>query len=209
MEGQVYFLMKHEAATIIFIIFLCLLVLIRSVYKLRYNHLISIKAFHYEPLWLILIRYIFGLLLMAATIFRIFIPEYFISHYPVLPVWLQIAGMPIAFLSLILLLASHQALGDNFSTSIDTERTHEIIMRGPYRFIRHPMYVAYLFFFAGLFLISRSLVFGISGILIILSLMILRLPYEEKALTEKYPDIYSEYKTRTGAFIPKIRHLPK
>jgi len=161
------------------------------------------KAFHYEPVWLILIRYVFGILLMAATVSRIFIPAYFVEYYIDLPLWLQFAGILISFVSLLLLTASHRALGDNFSTSIDTENTHEIIMRGPYKIIRHPMYVAYLLFFTGLFLISRSALFGISGVVIILSLMILRLPYEENALTEKYPEIYPGYKKRTGAFFPK------
>jgi len=64
--------------------------------------------------------------------------------------------------------------------------------------------VGYFIFFTELFFVSSNWLFGLLSLPIILSLMFLRLPYEEKLLEERFPNDYVHYKTDTPRFIPKI-----
>ena len=73
-----------------------------------------------------------------------------------------------------------KTLGDQWSIHIDLKKTRGIVRRGPYRYIRHPYYIAVLFELGGFSLIPNSyyttfLVLGTQ-----LPLVFLRIYYEEK-----------------------------
>lgn len=77
-----------------------------------------------------------------------------------------------------------------------------LITKKPYRYIRHPMYSAVLFFCLGLVLENPSLwnciVYGI-----LLIDLLIKLNWEEQMLSEKYPD-YKTYQKKTKKLIPFI-----
>ena len=77
-----------------------------------------------------------------------------------------------------------------------------IIMRGPYRFIRHPMYSAALvFIWAGVasHLSVLTLTIGIA----VTAVIIARVIVEERLLRAKYPE-YLDYSRSTKALIPFV-----
>ena len=77
-----------------------------------------------------------------------------------------------------------------------------IITRGPYRFIRHPMYSAALvFIWAGVasHLSELTLAIGIA----VTAVVIARVVVEERLLRAKYPE-YLDYSLSTKALIPFI-----
>ena len=77
-----------------------------------------------------------------------------------------------------------------------------IITRGPYRFIRHPMYsAALLFIWAGVasHLSALTLAIGIAAT----ALCIVRVIVEERLLNLTYPD-YLNYSRSTKALIPYV-----
>lgn len=81
-------------------------------------------------------------------------------------------------------------------------RGTSIITRGPYRFIRHPMYsAALLFIWAGVasHLSALTLAIGIAAT----ALCIVRVIVEERLLRATYPD-YVDYSKATKAFIPYV-----
>jgi protein-S-isoprenylcysteine O-methyltransferase Ste14 len=178
-------------------------------YKLRYRVFLERGLFRNEGIGLILFRWILGLPLLFSTFVYIFVPGYMEIFYIHLPSAMRVAGATLGFLSLALLGWVHYVLGGNFSTSINVDDGHvddhhHLITSGPYRYVRHPMYVAYFVLFIAVFLVSENWLLGVSGCGIILSLMTFRRRKEEAFLLEKYKDHYKEYMEKTPKFLPKM-----
>jgi len=90
----------------------------------------------------------------------------------------------------------------NFNVRPTPKKSGRLIVNGPYRYIRHPMYTA--LFFAGLggLCFQFSLLKLIAWCLLILVLA-LKARHEEHALCLHHPD-YAEYRKTNNAFIPWI-----
>jgi len=79
-----------------------------------------------------------------------------------------------------------------------------MITRGPYAWIRHPMYSAYFILFLAAFLISRNWLAGATGLAIILMLMTVRRIREEALLVQRFGEQYRRYRGATGMFVPRL-----
>lgn len=77
-----------------------------------------------------------------------------------------------------------------------------MIIAGPYRFIRHPMYSSLLLGSAGLLIMYFSL-FRLLLVLILIIDLLFKLNFEEQLLTRKFSN-YSYYKTISKRLIPFI-----
>lgn len=124
-----------------------------------------------------------------------------------LPAWAQWAGVGLGLASLPLIVWVHEALGSNFSTTLHVRDAHTLVTRGPYRWVRHPMYtVLYVHFFAVLLLTRNWLVGGV--FLLAMTLIIAqRLKHEEATMIETFGDSYREYMRHTRRFLPRLRGL--
>ena len=83
--------------------------------------------------------------------------------------------------------------------------TASLVTRGPYRWMRHPMYTAVTIVSAGLVLRSRSWI----GVVVLAALVVFfayKARWEEHRLTARYPG-YVEYASRVGRFLPWIGRL--
>lgn len=78
----------------------------------------------------------------------------------------------------------------------------ELIERGPYAFIRHPMYSSILIIAAALTIDRLDVTSGVLFSVLITN-QVVKLKYEESMLREKYPS-YAEYMKRTKALVPFI-----
>jgi protein-S-isoprenylcysteine O-methyltransferase Ste14 len=74
----------------------------------------------------------------------------------------------------------------------------ELVIRPPYKWIRHPMYSGLMIACSGLVLIDPS-VWRIIGLLMLVVTLYLKATLEEKLLTKRIP-AYAEYMTGTGRF---------
>lgn len=103
-----------------------------------------------------------------------------------------------------LLCLSRFILGHNALLIIAIEKNQELITKGPYSIIRHPIYAGVLLLFLG-FTLSFSSILG--SIFITIPLFIVfrkRLVLEEQLLTETFGDEYQDYKKKTKRLVPFI-----
>jgi protein-S-isoprenylcysteine O-methyltransferase Ste14 len=75
-----------------------------------------------------------------------------------------------------------------------------LVTRGPYRFIRHPIYASVIYFVWAGVLSHLSLINVCLGIIVTTGLVI-RIRSEERLLLGMYPD-YADYATKTKRIVP-------
>jgi protein-S-isoprenylcysteine O-methyltransferase Ste14 len=92
-------------------------------------------------------------------------------------------------------------LGRNWSGVITLKEGHELIERGPYRVVRHPIYTGILAMFAGT-AIALGYFGGFLGLLLVFVSFWLKLKREEDLMLKHFPDKYAAYRRRTKRIIP-------
>ena len=78
---------------------------------------------------------------------------------------------------------------------------HQVVGRGVYHWIRHPIYTGDLLLLAGYELALNS--WAIVGLAALIPVVLVRAANEEKTLTDRVAG-YAEYRARTKAFIPYV-----
>jgi protein-S-isoprenylcysteine O-methyltransferase Ste14 len=90
----------------------------------------------------------------------------------------------------------------NVSVLPELRPTARLVLRGPYRFVRHPMYSA-LLIFSGALLIDAFSPLRLLLWLILLTVLVRKLSYEERLLVERFPN-YAAYQQRSARLLPYI-----
>jgi len=117
----------------------------------------------------------------------------------VLGVALQLAGVSLAAWSFAEMLRAQRRM---FSISPDPAAHRTLVCSGPYRWIRHPMYVAILLAAAP----SLAGWPGIVGLVLMAALaivLVLKLTLEERLLERRFPD-YPAYRRSTWRLCPFV-----
>ncbi len=119
---------------------------------------------------------------------------------------------PIAIVAAILILSGVVVLLDAFirfaradGTPAPPVPTAHLVVVGPYRFVRNPMYVAVLAIIIGQALLFASWATVLyAGIALLAVLLFVRF-YEEPTLERAYGDEYREYRRHVRGWIPRVR----
>jgi protein-S-isoprenylcysteine O-methyltransferase Ste14 len=101
---------------------------------------------------------------------------------------------------LIFAIASLAFLGRCFGILPDVRG---LVMRGPYRFVRHPLYLGELTALLGIALGSDRWALVVPLWLICVALQLVRTGYEERSLRAEFPE-YGQYAERTKRLIPGV-----
>ena len=109
----------------------------RGVQRVSARHLTRDRIFY----WLVFTAFVLALVYA-------FTPFLDAAQLP-LPAIVRWLGLPFAVLGVALLRATHHALGRNWSGKLEIAAEHRLIVAGPYRRVRHPMYTAFLLFAVG------------------------------------------------------------
>ena len=78
-----------------------------------------------------------------------------------------------------------------------------LVVSGPYRLVRHPMYRTYVLLFLAAFLMTGNWGIGSGGLSVIAVPMTARLIKEEALLVNRFGREYETYRGRTGKFFPR------
>ena len=94
--------------------------------------------------------------------------------------------------------------GRFFTVDVTIEKDHELVERGPFRFIRHPSYTGVLVAFVGFALSLRNWAALLVILLPIGAAFIHRMNVEEDALAQALGSRYADYMKRTKRLVPFV-----
>jgi protein-S-isoprenylcysteine O-methyltransferase Ste14 len=114
---------------------------------------------------------------------------------------LRIISDVITLAGLVTAVWARFSLGRNWSATITFKEGHELIERGPYRFVRHPMYSGVLLMILGT-VINTGRMVGFVALIIGFFGIWRKLRQEEALLMKHFPDTYRQYMSRTKALVP-------
>lgn len=99
---------------------------------------------------------------------------------------------------------SHTDLGRNWSPSLQLREEHELVTKGVYRSIRHPMYASMWLWGVAQALLLQNWVAGWASMVLFLPLYLLRVSREEQMMLDEFGEEYRAYMRRTGRIIPRV-----
>jgi protein-S-isoprenylcysteine O-methyltransferase Ste14 len=121
---------------------------------------------------------------------------------PATPFWVLL-GAALAVAGVLFCFWARAILGRNWSGTVTIKQDHELILRGPYGFVRHPIYTGLLVGMLGM-----GIVFGyvrcFIGVLICGFALWLKLQIEERFMVQQFGDQYTHYRQRVRALVPFV-----
>ena len=150
--------------------------------------------------------------LAVITVPMMLIPVCFLIHPPWmhwsqldLPTWVRLGGAPIGAAALILLYRMFSHLGLNVTTTSVPRRDAFLVTSGPYRWIRHPMYLGGLMLLVAYVLLTASWVMAVLVVVASVAIVPVRIRREEANLIAKFGNDYRDYMKHTGRCFPRLR----
>ncbi|MGH7997293.1 MAG: methyltransferase family protein [Opitutaceae bacterium] len=98
---------------------------------------------------------------------------------------------------------ARRVLGRNWSAEPTIKEDHELIRRGPYRRIRHPIYTGLLVAIFGSCL-AEGRRWDAYLLALAIVLLVAKLKIEEALMFRRFPTAYRKYRKRTAALIPFV-----
>ena len=120
------------------------------------------------------------------------------------PVWLRWSGVIIALIGFALLQWAQVTLGRSWSDTPRMMKEQALITSGPYQFIRHPIYTAFILILSSTLLISSNWLIGLTWAGMTVLDIASRIGFEESLMLEYFGDQYREYMKKTGRLLPRI-----
>jgi protein-S-isoprenylcysteine O-methyltransferase Ste14 len=139
-----------------------------------------------------------GLSGFIAVIVYVINPDWLSWASLSLPLWLRWTGTGIVLLGFALLQWSQNTLGMNWSDTPRMIEEQSLITSGPYQFIRHPIYTAFVLILGSTLLISANWFIGFAWIGMTVLEVASRVSFEENLMLEYFGEHYREYMKRTG-----------
>ena len=121
-----------------------------------------------------------------------------------LPAWTGWLGVIILAGALFVFWRAHADLGLNWSPTLEIREKHELITKGIYGIIRHPMYASQWLWVIAHPLLLQNWIAGWLNFLIFVVFYALRVKEEEQLMIEQFGDDYRAYMKKVGAVFPKV-----
>lgn len=121
-----------------------------------------------------------------------------------LPVWLRWLGVAVALAGFGLMQWAQNSLGKNWSDTPVQLKEHSLTRSGPYRWVRHPIYTAFLLILSAPLFVSANWLIGLSWMLMTYIDVSARIKAEEAMLQKEFGQSFASYKEKTGRLMPKI-----
>lgn len=146
---------------------------------------------------------IFGLSIWGGVFVYLLSPNWMKWSTIDLPESLRWLGVALGVLGDLLAYWVFTNLGNNVTRTVVTRKSAQLVTSGPYRWVRHPLYLMGLIGYIGFALLAENWFIALATVLVFWVLA-LRSDKEESKLIEKFGDEYREYMKQTGRFFPKL-----
>ena len=120
------------------------------------------------------------------------------------PVWLRWIGIALALAGFALLQWAQVTLGKSWSDTPRMMKEQTLITSGPYQFIRHHIYTAFVLILGSALLISANWFIGRAWLGMTVLEVASRVGFEESLMLEYFGDQYREYMKKTGRLLPRL-----
>jgi protein-S-isoprenylcysteine O-methyltransferase Ste14 len=126
-------------------------------------------------------------------------------NQPVFTVTLPIAlaGFGVAICGSAFSIWARLILGENWSSSPSIKQDHALVVTGPYRVVRHPIYTGILIAFLGSAL-QHGLVRSFLAVLICGAGLYLKVSVEEQFMVQRFGHAYLLYRRNVSALVPYV-----
>lgn len=144
-----------------------------------------------------------GLLLWLSPLAYLVNPEWMVWSKAGLPVWVRWLGVGAGVTCTGVIYWLFSSIGSGITPTSATRERHTLVTRGPYRWVRHPLYAVGSSFIVSFGMMADNWFIPFLGLLAFI-LMAVRTPAEEANLIAKFGDEYRAYMQRTGRFLPRF-----
>jgi len=125
------------------------------------------------------------------------------ARFVPLAIWPAALGAALTFAGLAFCVWARVILADNWSSDVQLKRGHELVVAGPYRWVRHPIYTGLLLMFLGTaFAVGEWR--GLLGVALAGAGFWRKLGIEEAVMRRQFGDAYARYAERAPALIPFV-----
>jgi protein-S-isoprenylcysteine O-methyltransferase Ste14 len=112
-------------------------------------------------------------------------------------------GLAVTVLGLALAIWARVVLGRNWSGTVTLKENHELVVRGPYAYVRHPIYTA-----MSLMVLGTAIAVGTPGGFVAFPLVVfsfwIKYRQEEAFMIQQFGDQYRDYMKRVRAILPFV-----
>ena len=156
-----------------------------------------------DPRWFWIVMMLAMAAFLLGTLAFLINPAWLTFTKIALPDYLRLLGIPLGLVTVILNDWMFRHLGHNVTKTSMPRENASLVMTGPYRWIRHPMYSFGGLLFLAFALLTSSWLIAVSGI-VAFFMIALRTRLEERRLIDKFGDRYRNYMRRTGRYFPRL-----
>jgi len=114
-----------------------------------------------------------------------------------------LVGAIICTLGTIFTLWARHVIANNWSSDVAFKKEHELVERGPYSIVRHPIYTGMLIMVLGTAIVAGALAQFVAIAFVFVGFWI-KMKQEEALLTAHFPNEYPAYQERTKRILPFV-----
>jgi protein-S-isoprenylcysteine O-methyltransferase Ste14 len=121
-----------------------------------------------------------------------------------LPGWAGWLGVLLLAGAIFVFWRAHADLGLNWSPTLEIREKHQLITRGIYGIIRHPMYASQWLWVIAQPLLLQNWIAGWLNLLVFIPFYLLRVRAEEQMMLDSFGAEYQTYMKTTGGVLPRL-----
>jgi len=134
-----------------------------------------------------------------------FVVAYFFPLAIDLPMGIRYAGLAIAVASALFSAWAMWSLGKSYGIRMDLFEGHRLVIDGPYRLTRHPMYLGIVLFHMGATIAMESLALLVITLVYVIPFTLVRIRAEDQVLAAGFGEEFRAFSGRVPAFMPFAR----